>query len=153
MYLGGALCCWVGLWMDFQADTHSLRLCSMCVPAEAMGAGVSLFHALNFSIFQFRITILWYYNFFFLSGDRAAFIKMYSQAEVFLLQIAPCIELLKLADGAGISSHPGIVFRKRNTLCFMCQTLILTHPSWERSQTSWSCLLVRCQWREHSWFL
>lgn len=26
----------------------------------------------------------------------------------------------------------GIVFRKRNTLCFTCHTLILTHPSWER---------------------
>lgn len=37
--------------------------------------------------FQFRITILWYYNFipffFFLSGHHAALAKMYSQAEGF----------------------------------------------------------------------
>lgn len=46
----GALCCGVVLWMDLNADTHSLRLFSLCV------SGVSLIHALIF--FQFRIIIL-----------------------------------------------------------------------------------------------
>lgn len=46
----------------------------------------------------------------------------------------------------------GLVFLPttgRNTLCFTCQTLILTHPSWGKKVSNLlSCLLLWCQWRE-----
>lgn len=61
---------------------------------------------------------------------------MYSQAEVFRCDLLLALSSLNLLMGLAFLPTAGIVFRKRNTVCFTCQTLILAHPRWERSQTA-----------------
>lgn len=65
-----------------------------------------------------------------MSGDHAALIKMCSQAEVFFCcKLFFALSFLNLLMGLAFLPSSGAVFRKRNALCFTCQTLILTHPS------------------------
>lgn len=79
---------------------------------------------------------------------------MYSQAEIFCCKLFLALSFFNLLMGLVFLPTTGIVFRKRNTLCFTCQTLILTHPSWGKKVSnllSWP--LLWCQWREQSQFL
>lgn len=88
-----------------------------------------------------------------MSGDHAALIKMYSQAEVFCCKLFLALSFFNLLMGLVFLPTTGIVFRKRNTLCFTCQTLILTHPWGKKVSNLLSCPLLWCQWREQSQFL
>lgn len=57
-FFRGAMSCWVGPYVFKGAlcceslGQHPLRLCSLCVPAETVESGLSLFHALIFFSIQ-----------------------------------------------------------------------------------------------------